>query len=204
MLLLLLLGEYLPGRLRVHADRAGSVSEVTDFLHDLEAAYFALLRLESRLRDGERRRRYFPAPYPTPVDGADEFLANNPAAPRALPPEYRLIIDKVRLESPGTWEFLGSLNPLQQIREYLNDRHQRRQDREYREHAEIEKLRLENELLQRAVWEKENAVLRDRVQFLRDAGLTDVEVRNFIWQHAGGPLVALGRHQDAGLIRGAD
>ena len=32
-------------------------------------------------------------------------------------------------ESPGFWEFLGSLNPLEVIRRYLNDRHERAKDR---------------------------------------------------------------------------
>src|SRR5206468_3287516 len=55
-------------------------------------------------------------------------------------PDDRLTIRKIQVASPGFWEFFGSLNPLQQIREYLNDRHKRRQDREYREKSEAEKL----------------------------------------------------------------
>lgn len=48
-------------------------------------------------------------------------------------PEHRLVIKSIRIESPGFWEVFASLNPLQQIREYLNDRHKRKQDREFRE-----------------------------------------------------------------------
>lgn len=61
-------------------------------------------------------------------------LANTATlSPEAVVPEHRLVVKRVRIESPGLWEFAASLNPLQQIREYLNDRHQRRQDREFRE-----------------------------------------------------------------------
>jgi len=42
-----------------------------------------------------------------------------------IPQDERLVISKVTFQSPGFWEFLGSLNPLEQIREYLKDRHER-------------------------------------------------------------------------------
>jgi len=58
----------------------------------------------------------------------------------------RLIVHRVVLRSPGFWEFLGTLNPLEVIRKYLNDRHERRKDREYREGAERRRLEIENAL----------------------------------------------------------
>jgi hypothetical protein len=57
-------------------------------------------------------------------------------AAEAVPPYARLVLEHVRIESPGFWEFVASLNPLQQIREYLNDRHRRRQDGEFRDASE--------------------------------------------------------------------
>jgi len=66
--------------------------------------------------------------------------------PVATPPKDLLEIASFSIHSPGFWEVLGGLNPLQQIREYLNDRHKRRQDREFREAAEKKKLEIENEL----------------------------------------------------------
>jgi len=41
-------------------------------------------------------------------------------------PSERLFFSKVNIQSPGFWEVMGSLNPLQQIREYLKDRHERK------------------------------------------------------------------------------
>jgi hypothetical protein len=54
----------------------------------------------------------------------------------------------VQLTSPGFWDFLGKLMPLETIRQYLNDRHERAKDREYRNEAEEKRLDLENRLLE--------------------------------------------------------
>jgi hypothetical protein len=118
-------------------------------------------------------------------------------------PEYRLELRRVSIHSPGFWEFLGGLNPLKQLREYLNDRHERRKDQEYRELAEKERLCLENELLQRQILEKENTILRDQLSIMREVGLGDAEIRQFIWSRLGAPLAQLGRHQDNRLIEGS-
>jgi hypothetical protein len=124
--------------------------------------------------------------------------------PDTVLPEHRLFIRSVRIESPGFWEVVASLNPLQQLREYLNDRHKRRQDKEYREAAERDRLILENELIQRHVWEKENSVLGERIKLLKDMGLSDQEIRQLVWAQVGKPLAQLGRHQDSRLIGGAE
>ena len=74
------------------------------------------------------------------------LLSEEMLVPVATPPKDLLEIASISIHSPGFWEVLGGLNPLQQIREYLNDRHKRRQDREFREAAEKKKLEIENEL----------------------------------------------------------
>jgi hypothetical protein len=142
---------------------------------------------------------YFELGFPFPHIPSHPLI---PASDSVIPGQ-RLVVTRIQIESPGFWEVLGSLNPLQQIREYLNDRHKRRQDKEFREAAESEKLRLENELIQRQIWEKENAVLRDRILVLKEVGYSEQEIRQLIWAQVGKPLAVLGRHQDSGLIEGA-
>ena len=66
-----------------------------------------------------------------------------------ITPQYELVLDGVSLSSPGAWDFLGKLNPLDVIRQYLTDRHERRKDKEYREAHENRKLYLENKLLEK-------------------------------------------------------
>jgi hypothetical protein len=44
------------------------------------------------------------------------FLAGGVAS--TSPPAEPLIVTRVLLQSPGFWEFLGSLNPLEVLRRY--------------------------------------------------------------------------------------
>ncbi len=195
-------------RLTIVAQRAGTVGEIAGFLSDLETAYVALYLFDGVWsgpfsRRGRRLPFEFYLQFGLPF-GVLGWEAPRIGRPDLILPEHRLTINRVRLESPGFWEFLGSLNPLQQIREYLKDRHERRQDREWREATERDKLRLENDLIQGQVWEKDNAVLRDRVSFLRDLGFSNEEIRQLVWAQVGQPVAALGRHQDTRLIEGAE
>jgi len=195
------------GRLAISAERGGTIGEITSFLSDLEAAYIALYRVNLPGLELRRLRRFVPiellydAGYPLsllPSAGTAVALADE------VPPADRLAVVRVRIESPGFWEVLGSLNPLQQIREYLNDRHKRRQDREFREAAEKEKLLLENELIRRQVYEKENSVLRERIAILRELGYENADIDRLVWGTVGGPLSRLGKHQDTRLIGGTE
>jgi len=193
------------GSLRIFTKRAGTVAEIVGLLQDVEAAYnriFLFFSFVDFFGDEERFFRWrhwrewrelrLPPPFWAPFVGFPqiEFL-------EAILPEYKLEVKRIQIESPGFWEFLGALNPLQQIREYLNDRHKTRQDREYREQAERERLLLENELIRRQIWEKENSVFGEH-------GFSDDEIRRLIWVYVSQPLIALGKHQDAGLIENAD
>lgn len=51
-------------------------------------------------------------------------------------PEVRLSLRSVELHSPGFWEFFGKANPLEFIRQLLNDLHERNKDYSYRNDAE--------------------------------------------------------------------
>lgn len=183
--------------LKVRALRGGTVTEIAAFLTDIEGAYNALYDFEWTVLQWGGRRRLPPfilgelfGLFPFDHDGGE------------LLPEYRLELRRVSIQSPGAWEFLGGLNPIQQLREYLKDRHERRKDHEYRELAEKERLILENELLRRQILEKENGILRDRVAILREAGISDTEIQQVVWSRLGPPLSRLGRHQDTKLIEG--
>lgn len=194
------------GRLTILGDRGGTIAEITQFLTDLEGAYLALYAFDHPWFP-RYTKRYLPPElwmelaFPFPGFGRPLYVPTNPDL---LPPSVRLTLERVRIESPGFWEFLASLNPLQQIREYLNDRHRRRQDKDFREASEKERLQLENELIRRQIVEKDNGILRDRIAVLREAGYSDEDIQRLIWATVGTPLVRLGRHQDTRLISSAE
>jgi hypothetical protein len=194
------------GKIIITAERGGTITEVTQFLSDLENAYLALYAFDQRWPPRRIWRRF---PHEIWLELGYPFfplghLGYGPLVADAVPPSARLVLERVRIESPGFWEFLGLLNPLQQIREYLNDRHRRRQDRDFREASERERLALENELIRRQIAERDNAILRERIAILRDVGYSDEEIDRLIWSSVGGSLARLGRHQDTRLIGGAE
>ena len=194
------------GRLVIAAERGGSITEISAFLSDLENAYLALY-IFNRLSRPRRLRRHIPLKmwldlgYPfRPFDQAG-FV---PLGVDSLPPNARLTLERVRIESPGFWEFCASLNPLQQIREYLNDRHRRRQDREFREPLEKERLELENECLRLQIKKMNIDYLREYHQLLHELGYSEDDIHHEYWATIGNPLSRLGRHQDTRLIGGAE
>lgn len=193
------------GKLIITADRCGTILEITSFLNDLEAAYIALYQFSSFDAESRMHRRRWPIEllldFYEPI-GIPEFRRAS-LSPIEIPPPDRLVLNRVRIESPGFWEFLGSLNPLQHIREYLNDRHRRRQDIEYREPSEKKRLELENALLQAQIEREQNSVLRERIQIYRELGYSNEEVQRILWASVGLPLSQLGRHQDISLINDA-
>ncbi len=185
-------------RIKINTRRLGKVEEIRRFLTDLEDTYNNLLAFDLLILDIENsKRRKFPfhwkerfyyreTPYSEILNFGDSIL-----------PQDQLIISRINVNSPGFWEFIGSLNPLQQIREYLKDRHERRKDRDWREKAQKDQMNLNNELLRTQLIEK-------RVEILRSAGFSENEIRSLLNKHLVRPLLELDKHQDSGLIDDAE
>ena len=194
------------GRLVIVANRGGTIAEISAFLTDLENAYVALYSFDQFWHSHRPWRHVHPAMFLEwgyPFQRIGHF-GHATIEPDMIPPNVRLSLERVRIESPGFWEFAASLNPLQQIREYLNDRHHRRQDREYREEAEKERLEFDNQLIQRKIEEKDIAAFREMMQIMREFGYDENDIRRFIWTYVGNHMSRLGRHQDTRLIDGAE
>jgi len=175
-------------RLRLAAPRSGTVVETADYLFTLDSCYRHLSAFHEWIDDvteGEWRRwGPFPAFWLPPL--SPDVLAET---------EPVIRIAAVQLGSPGFWEFLGALNPLETIRKYLVDRNERRKDREWREPLEAERLRLENERLR-------TQAAAERIQLLHNAGLPRSVIRRAVAAHVIQPLGTLDRFQDVGLIGG--
>src|SRR5580700_4283093 len=126
-------------RLTVNGEGEIEVDYVIEFLRDLQDAYNSILVFEivsRRLIDWPFEPYFGPGPFVVrrgPRRRGIQVVGDWPADAETLaamvPTSERLVLDAVEIASPGFWEFLGSLNPLEVIRKYLSDRHERRKDR---------------------------------------------------------------------------
>jgi len=187
-------------RLRIHGYGSVELKYTTEYLVDLEHAYESIFHFGSLLDDARRIPRYL-----KPWDFFDLMVwpqriirgGRSDTVRVNIPHSEQLVLARTQLNSPGFWEFLGALNPLEVIRQYLNDRHERRKDKDYRESAEERRLILENLKL-------ENEVMSERVRLARDLGATNSDLALMLDQLIYQPLRALDRHQDRGVIDGAE
>jgi hypothetical protein len=106
-----------------------------------------------------------------------------------LTPNDSLILARANFNSPGFWEVLGSFNPLQQIREFLNDRHLRKKDADYKNELEKRKLQLENA-------EIETDILGKQINLLEKIGYSKAQIRKMLNKHYYNPLARLGENAD--------
>jgi hypothetical protein len=196
--------------LRVDGWYIGSAREVISLLTDLEAAYDSLYAFEAivdslyqhvyAVRDQKRydwsdilfrNRKGLGSVYgflPSLYDLVADINIG-----RIVLPEHRLQINKVSFQSPGFWEFLGSMNPMQQIREYLKDAHERDKDRLYR----IDQERRSGEL---EIQHKQNELINQRIDTLKKLGYSEIEIREFIAVMVHEPLAKLDKYKDSGQL----
>lgn len=197
------------GRLRIHGQGEVEVDLIVAYLNDFRFAYNALCVFEETIDGWARTSKRYPFPLfelemaygwrshqrggraVRDVAGTPEELA------LLVPKSQQLVLSGVVLQSPGFWEFFGKLNPLEVLRQYLNDRHERRKDREYREGAEQRRLRLENLKL-------ENEVIKGRIEIAETLGASERDLEPLLNQLIYRPLMGLDRHQDLGTINSAE
>ena len=220
-------------RLRVRAEKIGTVKEVKELLTDFEKAYNSIYAFDffvetlsidrkRKLKQWDEKSHYWRKywkeyamhkDYPYDLfaqeltwgrlcktdEGSTNLLelANKIDIDEIVLPAERLTISKINIQSPGFWEFLGSLNPLEQIREYLKDRHERQKDRKYRN-------RIEEKLGDLSIMEKENNIISQRIEILRELGYSEVEIRQLVMVMIIEPLNKLGKLIDNGQIEGVE
>jgi hypothetical protein len=196
-------------RLVVEGEGGIEVDYAAAFLTDLRHAYNSVLAFELVMSRYDRTsgiRRFdafadfdgFPMPliYRRGLQIPREWPPSPDVIAALVPTGELLILSAVQIASPGLWAFLGALNPLEVLRRYLNDRHERRKDRTYRESAEERRLSLEN--LQREV-----DVIASGLRLAREFGATDRELAPIVNALINRPLTALNRHQDRDVIGAA-
>ncbi|GAB1858685.1 hypothetical protein MHTCC0001_35250 [Flavobacteriaceae bacterium MHTCC 0001] len=125
--------------------------------------------------------------------------------------KYRMEIGRIKIASPGIWTFLGALNPLQQLREFLNDKNERQKDLKFRNRQEEQikdieiktkeeqvlalkienrKRLLENEIL-------ENQLIKSKIELLKESGLEDKKLNSLIINLISEPILNMKRFVDS-------
>lgn len=191
------------GSIKLKIERGATVAEFGRFLVDLENAYLALYLLPTH-RFRFRRRYIFE--YRDPEFFEADWHSPSPA-PQLIYPDDQLVLSRISIQSPGWAELIGSLNPLQQLREYLKDRHERGKDQAWRGDSEKDRAHWENEVLRHQAEREKIGVIRDYASLLDEIGLSPEERQRILWERLGIPLMRLGSHQDTGLLgdqRGGD
>jgi len=189
----------------IQAQRLGKIAEITDFLKTLDQVYNSFFFIDNidveRVRSVKAKRNLYNS------EEINESARKNlkysfyreigklisAARPRG---NDKIEIHKIKILSPGFWEFFGALNPLQQIRQFLNDRHERKKDNNYRNSQEKRMGEIE-------IFIKENELIQARIMLLKEAGVNEEEIKPLIAKYISIPLGKLGSHQDSGLIDSA-
>ena len=186
------------GLFTIHGNGDVEVIRVKNYLSDLEHAYNSIyvffdLIQEVTTKEGNGdspliwRTSFRPLSWPlTP-----KYIATR------IPHFDRLVLKAVKLQSPGFWEFIGKLNPLEVIRLYLNDRHERRKDHKYRESAEKRKLDLENAIL-------ETKLRKEQIKVVKSLSGRWPELSEYLNTFIHEPLEHLDQYQDKGLIKDSE
>ena len=159
-----------------------TVGEVIEFLQNVRMAYGAI-------------NSFLTSTIPTTYDPSQRSAHS--WFQEGLVPSQDLILARAFLRSPGFWEFFGNLNPLKVICDYLQQRHERLKDHEYRNRAENERLTLENAVLR-------NQVVRERVELLKQVGVPNDEIQLVLINRLASPLERLGGQVDLQLVGGAE
>lgn len=183
--------------LKLHTDRLGNIRDVIRLLIAIEQVYIHLYALDLIIAETRKISKGFneagyswrkkPVKNLSPIRNPDEIVL----------PQDRLQITSIVVKSPGFWEFLGSCNPLEVMRKYLCDRHERKKDISFRARQEEEKGELELEKLQ-------VEVVRDKIEILKELGVSEEKIRKVIFTHVEEPFSQLDIYQDKGLFQDAE
>ena len=186
-------------RLRINTEKLGDIREVVRYLQVLEQAYNHLYAFDFIITDAKRRHEELNE------SGYSSWGGSKPV--RTIPsvrkpeevvlPEDRIQVSSIVIKSPGFWEFLGNSNPLEVLRKYLCDRHERKKDNTYRNQQEEERDTLENEKLR-------TEVVHDKIKILKELGVPEEKIRKALFEHVIKPLGELDTVQDKGLVVDAE
>lgn len=128
--------------------------------------------------------------------GEDKYFSfNHPIVNKKI-----IILNSVNMNSPGIWEFLANLNPLEVIRKYLSDRHERGKDHSFRNEIECKKeeSKIINQNLRNQILETE--IIDKKIDIMRKIGMSDDQISKLTKRLLETPKKNLFKHIKSGLI----
>ena len=177
--------------LKIEGQGNVDIYDVWFFLKSLDALYRRLTVFYELEND---KSSFITKQYggPSIIDDMSLFAAVDEVEP--------LIIKSVEIHSPGFWEFLGNLNILETIRQMINDVHERKKDRDYRNAEEEKKLKLEN--TDRAIENLGKAIdVAERYEkLLRDRGVSSDEAKKAVDTHITNYLEGISKAKENKII----
>ena len=186
------------GEVRLNIERGATVAEFGQFLADLERAYLAIYSLPSRPELRRWRRRYLTGYFD--LDLIVPYWGFPGLTAEMLHPDDQLLMPRISIQSPGWLDLSGIGGVLEQIREFLKDRHERKKDKDWRDQAAQDRAHWENQLLKHQAEREGIGAIRDYGELLEELGLSQEERDRLLWERLGVPLARLGHHQDTGLL----
>lgn len=193
------------GRLTVYANMPGTVAEAVGTLQAIEYAYLMLYATEVHVNSLRNRPYELGPPWwltfsgfasLPPATGPQGMLAQDHIRRSILLPEDVLQIDAIRFSSEGFWSFLGSLNPLETIRKWVQDHHERKKDNLYRSREEDRGMQIDNAI-------KNVELLSKTADLFQRLGVSQDEARRALLP-AAQSLCDLDDKMDQGLVTRAD
>jgi hypothetical protein len=205
------------GVLRAYGASGFLFRETREGLEALEFAYNSLYALEATLDTLIELSRYVPPPLRLSllvggpfvragrsVRGLSSWPPSSEELASAVLPSDRLLFRGAHFESPGFWEVVGALNPFETVRKYLNDRHERRKDADFRNEAERRKFEQEERAREAEIAYMEDSVIIRRIEEARRLGLSEREIAPLLNELLRRPLRKLAHYQDRGLLEHID
>lgn len=184
------------GILRVEGRAGIPVREFRETLHVLEKAYNGISNLYAYAESASHH----------PTGGKGVQVSGGPAELLQALQDYgdisldtgstwcELELLGADLKSPGFFEFLGALNPLECLRRYACDRHERKKDKEYRNTEEKRSMQAENA-------SKEAAAVKEWVAVLQQVGYPPEQIRQIIEKNLLFPMQELSKLESGVIIK---
>ncbi|MDZ8239689.1 MAG: hypothetical protein RMZ69_21490 [Nostoc sp. ChiQUE01a] len=186
--------------LHITGNSGALVEDVSKYLKVLDHAYNSAYVFDSIIKQSEELNDKYNGNFPLPLRNLlwlNWWNPNEEKIASLVPVEHKLKLQKVNINSPGFWEFLGNLNPLQFIREYLKDNHERKKDRKYREEDEEKLGDLQVEF-------KRIEIIEKKIEIIKKLGVTDDDISVLKNELLSKPFKQLSTFQDTNLIIDAE